>query len=178
MVGLDETLKQRGEQYGDYVAMSETIQSIKDVFRSNLAWGTLHAGQKEALEMMATKIGRLLLIENVASLNARYPTDYAEMLPDGFNPDTYRFEPDYFFETRVQNMEAAAIDLAACYEYQSCEHDGWETSYAKRFTDWLTYQAAKKWARRTEVGLKTWEYIKPADAPKIVSLSDLIGKRA
>lgn len=59
-MNLDETLKERGAEYGDYVAMSETIQAIKDLFRSNLAWGTLHAGQREGLEMMATKIGRLL----------------------------------------------------------------------------------------------------------------------
>lgn len=54
---LQPVLKQRGPEYGDYIVMSNKIQAIKT------AYGTLAAlspYQREALEMIATKIGRVL----------------------------------------------------------------------------------------------------------------------
>lgn len=50
----------RGETHGDFFAMSATIQAIKDTMHVSHNWPTLHPGQKEALELIATKIGRIL----------------------------------------------------------------------------------------------------------------------
>jgi len=72
----------------------------------------------------ADTVGLKLWRECAASVTARYPR----------NPESiaeYRYEDGSLF-TGVQ-----ALKLIACYEYQSCEHDGWETSQAKTFCDSL-----------------------------------------
>lgn len=57
---LIRMLAERGSRYGDYASMAEVIQSIKQLFRAQLVWGTLSAAQQETFEMFAVKMGRLL----------------------------------------------------------------------------------------------------------------------
>lgn len=59
---LQPILKQRGKEYGDYVEMCARIQAIKDGMCLHRRDGQphLHTMQVEALEMIATKIGRIL----------------------------------------------------------------------------------------------------------------------
>lgn len=54
-----EILAQRGAEYGDYATMSTTIQAIKREIHN---WDThgIPAPHMEALDMIATKIGRIL----------------------------------------------------------------------------------------------------------------------
>jgi hypothetical protein len=66
-----------------------------------------------------------LVTENVKSLEARYGKRAA--LEDA--PGPHRF-------ISGQALPALHVmKLAQSYEYQSCEHDGWETSKAKRWID-------------------------------------------
>lgn len=84
-----------------------------------------------------TEIGTMLWRENLNSIHYRYPdtkendADYPG--PIGFGAAwvdayTWRSEP------RSDGELAAAI---ACYEYQSCEHPGWEDSKAYKVTEGL-----------------------------------------
>lgn len=50
----------RGATHGDYTHMSIVIQKIKDALRSGESWERLSASQKEALELDATKMGRIV----------------------------------------------------------------------------------------------------------------------
>lgn len=50
----------RGATHGDFFAMSATIQALKDTMHVSHNWSMLHSGHKEALELIATKIGRIL----------------------------------------------------------------------------------------------------------------------
>lgn len=50
----------RGTTHGDFFTMSATVQAIKDTMHMSHNWPTLHSSQKEALELIATKIGRIL----------------------------------------------------------------------------------------------------------------------
>lgn len=50
----------RGTTHGDYTEMSQVIQETKAIWRSGSSWGKLTAGQKEALELIATKVGRIV----------------------------------------------------------------------------------------------------------------------
>lgn len=50
----------RGSTHGDYTHMSITIQNIKNAMHSGEAWGMCSAMQREALELIATKIGRIV----------------------------------------------------------------------------------------------------------------------
>lgn len=63
-------------------------------------------------------LGAILQRENVASWNARYPRDPAE--------------PAFRFVRATELSPVEIIKAVDCYEYQSCEHDGWQKSDAKK----------------------------------------------
>lgn len=80
-------------------------------------WARLTAATSHA-------VGAMLWRENYLSVNARY----------GDNESV----PDYRHDLRNRRGDPVAVLKAiACYEYQSCEHEGWESSAAKRFCDAL-----------------------------------------
>jgi len=68
-------------------------------------------------------VGSMLWRENHMSVNARYDE----------NTDT----PAYRFERTQEFSPVQMLKAIDCYEYQSCEHDGWETSSARAFCDEL-----------------------------------------
>lgn len=50
----------RGKTHGDFTANADIAQSIKFTFRSNDGWTKLTNAQQECLELIATKIARIL----------------------------------------------------------------------------------------------------------------------
>lgn len=57
---MKATLKARGQKYGDFTYNSEIMQDLKDRMRLTPNWNALEANKKEALDMIAHKIGRIL----------------------------------------------------------------------------------------------------------------------
>lgn len=57
---LDETLSERGKRYGAFSGHAEITQGLKERMASCDNWSKLSPSQKEALEMIAHKIGRIL----------------------------------------------------------------------------------------------------------------------
>ena len=57
---LDETLQERGKLYGDFGGHAEISQALKARMRACQGWHSLRPVEKEALEMIAHKIGRIL----------------------------------------------------------------------------------------------------------------------
>lgn len=60
---LDTTLNERGQRYGKFTGHAEITQSMKGLmvtFKNGESWGALAPDQREALEMIAHKIGRVL----------------------------------------------------------------------------------------------------------------------
>ena len=60
---IEETLAERGAQYGkhgDFLDKACFIQSTKEAFRETAGWEHCLSDQREALEMIAHKIGRIL----------------------------------------------------------------------------------------------------------------------
>ena len=53
-------INERAKTHGDYKSTAAWSQSLKDMFRSSGNWNTMTDGQKEALEMIAVKLARLL----------------------------------------------------------------------------------------------------------------------
>jgi len=66
----------------------------------------------------------MLVVENRKSLDSRYGNGKRE---EGQGPHRYTPGPAL--------PVIHVIKLAQSYDYQSCEHDGWETSEAKRWID-------------------------------------------
>ena len=60
MTNVEDTLQQRHERYGTYLETAQIIQDIKDVMRASPSWDGLEADQKESLELIANKLGRIL----------------------------------------------------------------------------------------------------------------------
>ena len=56
---IKETLELRGKNYGLYKNQASIAQGIKSAFRCG-NWDALADDQKESLEMIANKIGRIL----------------------------------------------------------------------------------------------------------------------
>jgi hypothetical protein len=57
---IQDTLVQRGSRYGNFVGHAEITQNLKFVMQNTQNWSVLKEDQKEALEMVAHKIGRIL----------------------------------------------------------------------------------------------------------------------
>lgn len=57
---MNATLVERGSRYGPFPGHAEKTQRLKDVFRAYPGWHSLDADQREALDMIAHKIGRIL----------------------------------------------------------------------------------------------------------------------
>ena len=79
-----------------------------------------------------SELGQMLINENVASVRYRYP-DSGDQLP-GPN-ERYWLTPyrhDLVGPARVPTP-VEGLKLINCYEYQSCEHPGWEDSDAHKW---------------------------------------------
>jgi len=59
-MSIDETLAARGDIYGGFRPNADISQHIKDVISTQEGWWHLEPYQREALEMIAQKIARIL----------------------------------------------------------------------------------------------------------------------
>ena len=60
VTGVDATLAQRGNRYGKFTGHAKITQTLKTAMQTHENWNRLADDQKEALEMIAHKIGRIL----------------------------------------------------------------------------------------------------------------------
>lgn len=60
MPDVQKILNERGKTHGDYRQMTAVIQKIKDVFRAEAGWDRLTADERETLDSIALKVGRIL----------------------------------------------------------------------------------------------------------------------
>lgn len=60
MANIDATLNERGKRYGAFAPHAEITQHLKAVMQSTPGWTRCNHAQREALEMIAHKIGRIL----------------------------------------------------------------------------------------------------------------------
>lgn len=60
MADITHVLEERGSRYGKFQTHAEITQELKEVMYATSNWEKLEADQKEALEMVAHKIGRIL----------------------------------------------------------------------------------------------------------------------
>ena len=57
---VNATLAERGKRYGDFTTHAMITQAIKAVMHATPNWSKLSPDKKEALDMNAHKIGRIL----------------------------------------------------------------------------------------------------------------------
>lgn len=64
-MSINDTLKERGKRYGEFSSHAMITQCLKEVMQNHVDdcitnWNTLSVDKREALEMIAHKIGRIL----------------------------------------------------------------------------------------------------------------------
>ena len=57
---VEKTLNERGNRYGEFKDHAHISQSIKQIIQSNQSFNDMESYQKEALEMIAHKIARII----------------------------------------------------------------------------------------------------------------------
>lgn len=57
---IDDTLKERGARYGSFAGHAKVSQAIKQAMATGTNWDSLSDDKKEALEMLAHKVARIL----------------------------------------------------------------------------------------------------------------------
>lgn len=60
MTDIHDTLNERGSRYGDYFEHARITQNLKRAMADSPNWSALPDDMKEALEMVAHKMGRIL----------------------------------------------------------------------------------------------------------------------
>ena len=144
-----------------YIVEADTIQYLVSsglqVMREALYWYHRETGTHYVLtNRTATEVGQMLWNENMESVRFRYPRE--ELLPGLMDE-----EQDMVFAHQVTRLyewnTAQVLKATDCYEYQSCEHTGWEVSNAKAFIDVLR---ASAWRRLPGYEQAEWGHPKPA----------------
>lgn len=154
----------------------------------------IHDGSRKLDHTTADQVGRMLWAENVASVDHRYSPAGREVYygkgwengPEFSLPGTFTREtipgtaetidvPEYAYLDEYRHERAGRVptpvetlSILACYEYQSCEHDGWAESEAKRFCEALQGAAIRALPGYDDA---PWEWPgKPTPAAPVIAL--------
>jgi hypothetical protein len=117
---------------------------VSDEHISYLVHAAMHApygirfGYVKVNHETATAVGRDLLQENINSVYHRYDEDTEA-------GDMFRATSDHesvmlYVCPRIPSKRfdvVTALKAVDCYEYQSCEHPGWQTSQSRAFCEEL-----------------------------------------
>jgi hypothetical protein len=112
----------------------------------------------------ADALGRELIDANVKSLASRYS--------DGVEMCSY-FAEGYTWQ-RVTMDDASvtrAMGAVKCYRYQACEHEAWRGSFADELSKAIL-------DRLVDMVSEGWDYERPANAPKVISIMDMVRNNA
>ena len=115
----------------------------------------------------ADALGRELIDANVASLMARYDGSYSSPGVEccSYFGETYTWRRVFSDDVTPHR----AMGAVKCYRYQACEHDEWRGSFADELSNAVLMALV-------DMVADGWEYERPADAPQVVSIMDLISK--
>ncbi len=82
---VDETINERGERYGKFSDGAEIMQTLKNTMRDTPNWQGLSCSQRESLEMIQHKIGRILNGDPNYDDNWRDICGYSQLVLDELN---------------------------------------------------------------------------------------------
>ena len=57
---IDETLEQRGNNYGDYRDVAYTAQELKKILRFSKSWHSMEPYMQESMDMICNKLSRIV----------------------------------------------------------------------------------------------------------------------
>lgn len=83
---VEQTLKERGERYGDFSVHAAICQNIKAAMGETDGWNRLTSVQRQALETIADKIARILSGDPDYADNWHDIQGYAKLVEDRLSP--------------------------------------------------------------------------------------------
>lgn len=86
MTTVNETLLERGTRYGDFTDHAQIVQDLKMVMCASANWQSLSNCKKQALEVIADKIGRILNGDPEYQDNWHDIQGYAKLAEDRCKP--------------------------------------------------------------------------------------------
>jgi len=84
---INDTLNERGAKYGSFIDQGRIEQNIKTAFADSPNWATLKPDAKSALEMIATKISRILKGDPDYNDSWHDIIGYAKLVEDRINAE-------------------------------------------------------------------------------------------
>lgn len=84
---VEALITERGSRYGKFKDGAEIMQSLKDTMRDVDGWNALTASQKEALDMIQHKIGRILNGDPAYDDSWKDIAGYATLIVNELNGD-------------------------------------------------------------------------------------------
>lgn len=114
--------------------------------------GPAALARPELSALTVDAVGQLLVDENILSVTHRYPNIVVAMLgpADAYWTSPYRYRAPGFVPSSAEVLKALEG-----YEYQACEHPGWETSEAQAVCAALAARAVRDVPGYTEA---PWEW--------------------
>ena len=113
--------------------------------------------RREITRENADAVGALLIATNLHSIHERYPAtvDHPDRTP---GPIAQYWDAAYRFPASTERVMALeGLTAISCYEYQSCEFDGWHSSEAHSFCDALRDALCSVLTRDTKRGWDNWD---------------------
>lgn len=86
-MSVENTLKERGGRYGSFDTHAEYAEKINNVFESSPNWRGMKPDAKEALRIIANKIGRILNGDPEYNDNWHDIAGYAVLVEQRINRD-------------------------------------------------------------------------------------------
>lgn len=83
----ESLITERGSRYGKFKDGADIMQSLKDVMRDVDGWNNMTASQKEALDMIQHKIGRILNGDPTYDDSWKDISGYATLIANELNGD-------------------------------------------------------------------------------------------
>jgi hypothetical protein len=121
----------------DRAHIAYLVHSADSLTRGVFSW---FDGEDHQTMSSPAAAGQILWDENVKSVQHRYPGENVGCLP---GPGLARYDYGAHQQSAKPVNPVATLKAISCYQYQSCEHPGWATSSAKRFTDTLRLTAIR-----------------------------------
>ena len=124
---------------------------IDRMVKTAIAWGIAPRDKSY------NELGRMLWVENLNSVKYRYPNDTSGKRP-GPSGLTDEDIENYEYDGGDELTPVEALSASRCLDYQSCEHDEWPASDARKFLDIFEIEAVARDGRPLETILDSSEY--------------------
>ena len=85
---IDATLAERGSRYGKFIDHADITQSLKYIMHNHKGWANLDDDMREALDMVAHKIGSILCGDPTYADSWHDIAGYAKLVDDRLNGES------------------------------------------------------------------------------------------